>query len=195
MILLGVKFDRSWKIGFHKMTPRCPPWCQSQFLLGVYFLSLFPFRLKTKWKKNYSHRSTLKPFVSQPQFSSGPNFIFSFWVFFFLFRHDSIYLNLMFVCFFVVSLRSCPFSWFVIIRAAVENCHWWCVCGFFASLPLSSSLIWHVGTSCQMSRGGRSPNVNVWKVTGTIFFVGDLKPPEDITLDLCTLLKFCGELR
>ena len=51
MILLGVKFDRSWKIGFHKMTPRCPPWCQSQFLPGVYFLSLFPFRLKTKWKK------------------------------------------------------------------------------------------------------------------------------------------------
>lgn len=63
----------------------------------------------------------------------------------------------------------------------------------YLSLPLSFSLTGHVSSCCQTSRGGRSPNVNVWMMTGTIIS-GDLKPSEGSTLENCAHFKFCSEL-
>lgn len=60
---------------------------------------------------------------------------------------------------------------------------------FIVSLPLSFSLIGHVSsTSCQTSGGGRSPNVNVWMMTGTLV-VGTSNRLEGSTLELCTFLS------
>ncbi len=133
----------------------------------VYF-SYFNERL-TKQKRYYhSHRSTLiwnhsslSSKYSHSLLQDQMQFLILMSL---LFCHDSIYLYLR--CVFIFALHLCPFHWIVILCAAVENCYWWCMCGF-CELPLSSSLIWHVSTSCRTSRGGRSPNVNVWKVTGT----------------------------
>lgn len=59
----------------------------------------------------------------------------------------------------------------------------------FRSLPpsvsLSLSLPGHVSTSCHRSRGGRRPNVNAWKMTGTNRS-GELRLSEGSTLELCT---------
>lgn len=176
------------------MTPFRLPWCQNKFLFGVYFLSCSHFDQKTfKAKKCYhGHRSTFNSNHLSVIYMHSHSLLqdqIHFWilslffVLFFLFCHDSIYLYLS--CVFIVSLHSCPFNRFVFICAAVENCYWWCMRGFHEP-ALSSSLIWHVSTSCQMSRGG-SPNVNVWTATGTII-CGDLKPSEGSTLELCTLL-------
>lgn len=131
---------------------------------SVYISFLAPILIESKkitaTEPRLLTKTILCPLNTQSQSSSGPNSLFEL----FFFCHDSIYLN-----FFVVSLH--PLSFPLI-------CHYLCSCRelllmmhvwFLVSLPLSSSLIWHVSTSCQTSRGARSPNVTVWKVTGTVW--------------------------
>lgn len=194
MILLGVQFDRSWKIGFKE-------WLLA-VLLGakVSFCSVYISFLCSHFDRKQSERKKITATDRLLTETVSHSLL-----------QDQIHLFILRLFFFSFSAMTVftwtwrVFSLFHCVRVLSLICHYPCSCRelslmmrvwFFRepALPLSSSLIWHVGTSCQMSRGGRSPNVNVWKVTGTIF-VGDLKPPEDITLDLCTLLKFCGELR
>lgn len=162
MILLGVQFDRSWKIGFKE-------WLLA-VLLGakVSFCSVYISFLCSHFDRKQSERKKItatdrlltETVCLAATVFFRTKFICSFWgCFFFPFPPWQYLpeLDVYFRCF----IAFVSFPWFVIIRAAVENCHWWCVCGFFVSLPCLSPPLWS-DTSAPAVRWAEEGEVQMW---------------------------------